>query len=357
MGIICNLTREAILIPCLNTITAEQATKIFIYQIMPRKGLPLKINSDRGPQFVANFWQILWKTLQTKSALSAPYHPESNSLIERQNKTFIESLRSFVNALQDDWEDYLPCYELAYNNSINPSTGDSPFFLNHGRVARVPVAITLPTTSPAVNDFLLHLKNRIAAARDHLRIHQGRTADDRALLTQPSPFKEGDLVLLNTEHYNLDLPSKKLAPKWIGPLKVLQIRGPNTVKIEVPPRLHLIEPLQNVVHLKPYISRTPDIGSSVIHEPPELVDGQEEYEVEEIIAHRGRTPRVQYLVRFRTYGPQDDLWLPEKNLINAPEIVQAYWARQNETPANPVSHKSQRATKRLQRVGHVFFAL
>ncbi len=40
---------------------------------------------------------------------------------------------------------------------------------------------------------------------------------------RPSKLKVGDLVLLSTEHYNLQLPSQKLAPKWLGPLKVLEL--------------------------------------------------------------------------------------------------------------------------------------
>ncbi len=50
---------------------------------------------------------------------------------------------------------------------------------------------------------------------------------------RPSKLKVGDLVLLSTEHYNLQLPSQKLAPKWLGPpLKVLELSGPNTVASE-----------------------------------------------------------------------------------------------------------------------------
>eukprot|EP00961_Rhodomonas_salina_P162134 2184049-Rhodomonas_salina.1 len=82
-------------------------------------------------------------------------------------------------------------------------------------------------------------------------------------------------MLLNTEHYNLKLPSQKLAPKWIGPLRVEKVRGPNTVRVQVPPRLALIKPLQNVAHLKPYVSRPPDISPTHVPDGPELVDGEE----------------------------------------------------------------------------------
>eukprot|EP00961_Rhodomonas_salina_P245838 3321803-Rhodomonas_salina.1 len=65
-------------------------------------------------------------------------------------------------------------------------------------------------------------------ARDHIRRKQGDRADINADSTQPANYKVGDQVLRSTEHYNLQLPSEKLAPRWLGPLEILEIRGPNT---------------------------------------------------------------------------------------------------------------------------------
>eukprot|EP00961_Rhodomonas_salina_P287388 3882957-Rhodomonas_salina.1 len=47
---------------------------------------------------------------------------------------------------------------------------------------------------------------------------QGLNADRRAHKLNPVTPQVGDLVLLNTVHYNLMLPSQKLAPKWVRPL-------------------------------------------------------------------------------------------------------------------------------------------
>jgi hypothetical protein len=116
VGFICNLCREAILLPCKSTINSKGTVELYLVRVLPRTGIPQVLNSDRGPQFISHFWRHLWKMLRTRVALSAPYHPNSNPWVERQNKTLLESLRSFVNARQDDWEECLPMYESAYNN-------------------------------------------------------------------------------------------------------------------------------------------------------------------------------------------------------------------------------------------------
>ncbi len=73
------------------------------------------------------------------------------------------------------------------------------------------------------------LQNQISEAQDHISLAQETQAKHLEQGMRPSQLKVGDLVLLSTEHYNLQLLSQKLAPKWLGPLKVLEIQGPNTV--------------------------------------------------------------------------------------------------------------------------------
>eukprot|EP00961_Rhodomonas_salina_P003080 42488-Rhodomonas_salina.1 len=97
---------------------------------------------------------------------------------------------------------------------------------------------------------------------------QGLNTDRQAHKLNPVTPQVGDLVLLNTEHYNLMLLSQKLAPKWIGPLLVEEVRGPNAVRVQVPPCLTQIKPLQNVAHLKPYVSRPADISPTHVPDRP-----------------------------------------------------------------------------------------
>src|SRR5882762_1792246 len=63
---------------------------------------------------------------------------------------------------------------------------------------------------------------------------------------------------------------------------------------------------------------------------PDLIDGEEEYEVEHIVdsRHFGHGHQVQYLVHWKGYPKSDDQWIPWSNL-KAPELIAEF---QQENP-------------------------
>ncbi len=69
----------------------------------------------------------------------------------------------------------------------------------------------------------------------------------------------------------------------------------------------------------------PPPGGGTLHEapPPELVEREEEFEVEDILAHRlvGPSKQSEFLVHFKGYEQEDDLWLPQCNLEHAQDIL------------------------------------
>ena len=69
---------------------------------------------------------------------TAPYHPESDGMIERFNRTCLMMLSMFVNDRRDNWHELLPFIMHAYRTSVHESTGYSPFRLMMGEECSLP---------------------------------------------------------------------------------------------------------------------------------------------------------------------------------------------------------------------------
>ena len=116
--------------------------------------------------------------------------------------------------------------------------------------------------------------------------------------------------------------TKKLAPLWVGPYKVLEVVNSKAYKLALPTSLCLLHPVFNISILKPY-------HGTVIPPPnPIQINSDLEYEVAEILAHRyaGQCKHLEFLVPFLGYDSSHNKWLPESHLYNAPELLAVYKA-------------------------------
>ena len=78
-----------------------------------------------------------------KHRVTSTYHPQSNGLDERFNQTLKSSLQRLVNSNQNNWDDLLDEVLFSYRTSRQDSTKFTPFFLMHGREARLPIDIKM----------------------------------------------------------------------------------------------------------------------------------------------------------------------------------------------------------------------
>src|SRR5947207_13416979 len=115
------------------------ATAQFLYeQIICQHGCPQIILSDRGTHFNNNTIKALTEKFKINHLLSTPYHPQTNGLVERFNRTLCESLarQSLKN---NDWDKYITPTLFAYRTTKHATTQIEPFFMVFGRSARLPV--------------------------------------------------------------------------------------------------------------------------------------------------------------------------------------------------------------------------
>ena len=202
-------------------IDAKRLADLFVHHVWKLHGLPRSIISDRGTQFVNDFWKFLYKRLGISVRLSTAWHPEIDGQTERLNGVMEQYLRAYVNYLQDDWPDWLPLAEFTGNNTKSETTKVSPFFANkgfHPRMGFEP-AEPLPSNIRKVNAdaFATRMEEIQEILRDNMLIAQ---ADHECHANQhrgPAPqYQIGDLVWLDTRNLFTKRPSRKLENRHAG---------------------------------------------------------------------------------------------------------------------------------------------
>ena len=141
--VVCRLTKMRHFIS-VASLSAEKLADAFVSRIYCLHGASDNVISDRGTQFVSEFWTHLSDRLSVKLKHSSFFHPETDGQTERVNAILEQYLRAFMNFHQDDWVQWLPLAEFASNNASSETTGVSPFFANYGFNPRLGVEASAP---------------------------------------------------------------------------------------------------------------------------------------------------------------------------------------------------------------------
>ena len=321
------LTKMVHFVACREELSAKDFAELYVDQIWRLHGLSREFITDRDSRFTSAFWKGVTELIGTRHAMSSSFHPQTDGQSERVNQTLETFLRHYVSVELNDWDTLLSRAEFAHNSAFHSSVGQTPFVLNFGFQPRTPPVGTLEDQHPESVAFVERWQAALAFARNRLIAAQQR---QKALADQhrtEKVYSVGDKVLLNTKYLTIkhSETNRKLLPKWIGPFEVVQVVGPVAYKLKMNPgwRVH---PVFHVSLLEPY--RTD--GRVQPPPPPIEMEGVLEYEVDTILAHRfrgRRHPRASYLIAWKGYGPEHNSWEPERNVVNAPEVVADYWRR------------------------------
>ena len=141
-------------------------------------------------------------------------------------------------------------------------------------------------------------------------------------------YHAGDLVWLDATNLHLPRPKKKLDDKRVSPFLIIDKAGASTYKLKLPPHWK-IHPRFNEKLLTPFVPPAFPNQELLLPPPPDLIEDEEEYEIEAIVAHRGKGKRRQYLVKWMGYSSAENEWKPERELTHAPDILNGYKSANN----------------------------
>ncbi|WVZ52311.1 hypothetical protein U9M48_003384, partial [Paspalum notatum var. saurae] len=187
----------------------------------------VRIISDRGSQFTSHFWEQLHDSLDTKLRFSTAYHPQTDGQTERTNQILEDMLRALKK---------------------------SPFEALYGRRCRTPLFWNQTGGKQVFGPNLIKdAEQQIKMVRENLRVSQSRQKSYADVRRRELTFKVNDFVYLKVSpmrgiwRFNI---KGKLAPRYIGPFKIVERKGEVAYKLELPPNISGILDVFHVSQLK-----------------------------------------------------------------------------------------------------------
>jgi Chromo (CHRromatin Organisation MOdifier) domain len=253
--------------------------------------------------------------------LSTAFHPQTDGLSEQKNQ-WIEQYLRLICANQDDWARWLPIATAVHNNVRNSTTGFAPSTLLIGWEPPLFPDQIATTSNQKTKDYMAKFqKNRLMAI-----LALNKTTSTH--IPMSNRYNLGQRVWLEGKNLPMTHGTAKLLPKRYGPFTIIKLVSPVASQLELPISWN-IHPVFHNSLLTPYVE-TNAHGPNFMRPPPDLINGEAEYEVEAIRSHRyfGKNKRLQYLLKWKGYPEADNTWESEGQL-NAPDLLKQYNRRHN----------------------------
>ena len=244
-------------------------------------------------------------------------------VLPNANKTVIQCLGFHVDRNQKGWVKALPKIRFDIMNTLNASTGFSPFILKTGRSPRLlpPCGSSNASNNDldeksatslieSINEDVRSARDNMLAAKISQAIHAnaGRASDPA--------FRVGEKVLLATAHRRRDFMQKKdgrvakFMPRFDGPYEIQQAFPESSVyKLNLPPASQQ-NPMFHASLLRRYVPNDKALfpGRELERPGPIITpNGASIYLIDRLMDERTRGRGKQYLVRWIGYGPESDL--------------------------------------------------
>ncbi|WVZ90413.1 hypothetical protein U9M48_036718 [Paspalum notatum var. saurae] len=306
--IVDRLTKTAHFLPVRTNYKGARLAKLYIENIVKLHGVPSRIVSDRGTQFTSKFWKSLQEAMGTKLDFGTAYHPRTDGRTKRVNQVMEDMLRACALAYGANWEASLPFAEFSYNNGRQASLGMAPFEALYGRKCRTPLMWSEVGERSLVGPALIKEAEEKVAEKSY--------ADGRR---RELSFEVGDSVYLKvspirgTKRFQV---KGKLAPRYVGPYKIIRRIGKVAYKLELPESMRDIHDVFHVSQLRKCL-KVPDqqVNLSTEELQPDLVYQERPMKILDTVTRRTRASATRICrVLWSRHGEEEATWEREDAL-------------------------------------------
>ena len=139
LTMIDHFTKWPVAIPISDPNSPIIANAIFKYLECPRC-----IVSDQGRALISKGIQQMCASMGISKVQTAGYSPTGNATVERFHRYFGAALCIIYERKSSNWDDYIAPVLFSYRASCNDATGYSPFMMEKGREAMLPMSAYFP---------------------------------------------------------------------------------------------------------------------------------------------------------------------------------------------------------------------
>jgi hypothetical protein len=214
---------EGIAVP---NVTSDVLERFLFEDVFCRYGIPSELITDQGTQMTCASMKSFCKGLGVKQRFTTPYHPQTDGLVERMNRSLLNTLRTCVAEDQSDWDLLIQPSLFSYRTSRHATTGVSPSEALQGRTLRLPIDVQLQTSvSPpmsmdALFSRMVEIRRTIRTSAEKKQEVQKKKYDEQKKVKKPA-VQVGMLVYWTKPIVKKGL-SPKLSPLRQGPFSVVE---------------------------------------------------------------------------------------------------------------------------------------
>ena len=209
--------------------TAHTIAQLLVEHVISRHGVPAQLLPDRGANFLSGLLKETCELMGIHRLNTTSYHPQTDGLVERFNRTLTSMLAKTVEKSGANWDEKLPYVLFAYRVSVQESTKESPFFLMYGRDPRLPTetALSAPMERASVDlgeygeNLVTNLSEAWETARTFVKKSQHKQKKNYDKKTKVV-FRVGDRVFLHKSSAKVG-KAYKFARLFHGPYRILEL--------------------------------------------------------------------------------------------------------------------------------------
>lgn len=208
------------------TPTAPFIAQAFITTWVQRWGVPLRILTDRGSNFIKAFSTNVAQSLGVKTVLTSPYHPQSNGMAEAFNKSFKRTMSKLMVQFPNLSLTLVIAFTLMVLRSLpHRSTGETPFTIITGTDFKLPDMMIKQNegsyNSSTRTNALVQLRQELF----YRFMNQARHTEKVTKEIRPGDLALGRLTPHQRQKRNHIYHGTQQAPMWSLPKRVMESRG------------------------------------------------------------------------------------------------------------------------------------